>query len=85
MLSYFSTDQVSMEGMDDMLQFMEAVTTYRCRFCEFSASTPKDMARHVRAIHITTKLNTDLVTSGEYFQFVIIQTCIDNLYNTNLL
>ena len=37
---------------DDLEQFMEVVTMYRCKFCTFSASSPREMALHVKCAHI---------------------------------
>lgn len=41
------------KGDDDGLEeFMEVVTMYRCKFCVFTTPGPKEMAQHVKKIHV---------------------------------
>ncbi|KAH3812033.1 zinc finger protein 26-like [Dreissena polymorpha] len=40
---------------DDLDSFVEAVTTYRCKFCAFTATDTKEVSQHVRALHIPVK------------------------------
>ncbi|XP_052819186.1 zinc finger and SCAN domain-containing protein 20-like [Mya arenaria] len=51
-----------MGDLEDLEEFMEAVTTYRCKFCPFTATTTGDMAQHVRATHIVSNKSRKPVT-----------------------
>ena len=33
-------------------EYMDVVTTYRCKFCDFSSEQSKDIAIHVKAVHV---------------------------------
>ena len=40
--------------MEDLAtdEYMDIVTTYRCKFCNFTSIQPKDIALHVKAVHV---------------------------------
>ncbi|XP_060574861.1 zinc finger and BTB domain-containing protein 24-like [Ruditapes philippinarum] len=47
---------------DDLDQFMEVVTMYRCKFCIFTATSPREMALHVKHTHIKKSTFTEIVS-----------------------
>lgn len=36
----------------DIEDYMDVVTTYKCRFCSFTSSAPEGISEHVKQIHI---------------------------------
>lgn len=44
-------------GMEDadLDDFMETVTTYKCKFCAFTATTTQEMGQHARSQHIVRR------------------------------
>lgn len=48
----------------NMEDFMDVVTTYRCKFCSFTSIHPQGIGDHVRKVHLTTvqTLSTDTDT-----------------------
>ena len=40
--------------LDELEDFMELVTAYRCKFCDFTATTPHAIGSHVKQQHIKT-------------------------------
>jgi hypothetical protein len=36
----------------DISDYMDIVTTYKCRFCSFTSSAPQGISEHVKQIHI---------------------------------
>ena len=47
----------------DAQEYMDIITTYRCKFCDFTAEQAKDIALHVKAVHI--KPRTIVLDSSE--------------------
>lgn len=43
--------QLDANGLD-LGDYMDVVTTYKCRFCSFTSSTPQGISYHVKNIHI---------------------------------
>ena len=38
----------------DIGDYMDIVTTYKCRFCEFTSTYPQGIGAHVRQVHVNT-------------------------------
>ena len=50
---------------DNLDDFMEAVTTYKCKFCAFTSTTTQEMGQHVRGVHIVKRVQP--AVSGECY------------------
>ncbi|KAJ8302895.1 hypothetical protein KUTeg_019291 [Tegillarca granosa] len=44
----------------DIDDYMDIVTTYKCRFCSFTSSLPQGISNHVRKFHVQQQMQTEL-------------------------
>ena len=51
------TTQEPMETQLKLEDIMDVITSYKCRFCQFSCADPQEIANHVREVHIIKPCN----------------------------
>lgn len=62
--------------VDVMAQFMEMVTSFKCKACEYVCHKQEDLLDHVRSMHMTADAtessSTDKVKPSSEFAFLFL-------------